>query len=301
MMESFGKLKPLSFDQQGAGRVVLASAETCWSGIPFELHDLAPVEGPLEMGPVAGRRGWMITLSGTQTSVIATSRRELKVVTTPGTVAFADGSRRIPVTRASGHARAAVFDLPRSWYDRMLAEGGPKSFAGLAPLPAHETARALALAMCSEVEAGAPTGALFAESLSTALLSYVLERLPSAPIHVRGSLSAGQCRRLRRYIDDHLEDDITLSAIAAEVGLRQRHFSTLFRRAFGVTPHQFLINRRLERGAGLLASTRADISEIALQVGFSSQSHFASAFRKRYGVSPRQYALNRQRSSDADS
>jgi len=78
------------------------------------------------------------------------------------------------------------------------------------------------------------------------------------------------------------------------VGLHPRHFSTLFRRAFGVTPHRYVIDQRLAEGARLLANGGQDIADIAFRVGFSSQSHFAAAFRQAFGKTPRTYAAEKR-------
>lgn len=295
-MESFGKLKPLSFDPVGESGPVLASANTPWAGIPFEVHDLPAFDDPFETIPPPGERGITVTLEGARTVVCQRGRRQMQCVSRPGMVVFSEGGVPAPIMRTIGTGRSVVINLPQSWHEVLLADGGPESF-DVPPVPHHETARALALTLCSEVESGATTGALFAESLSFALLRYVLESSIPTRMRVRGGLSAGQCRRLLRYIDDHLREDIRLTELAAFTGLSLRHFSTVFRRAFGVSPHRYLLTRRLEQASRLLAIAGTDIAQIALHLGFSSQSHFSAAFRKQYGVSPRRYALSRRRSS----
>jgi AraC family transcriptional regulator len=196
-----------------------------------------------------------------------------------------------------GSARALVVSLSDAWLKRLMHEGTPPP--GIHGVTSSDaTACALAKAMCAEVSHGAPTGPIFAESLSTALLSYALDRVPlgSVSMQVSGALSDGQCRKLRRYIDERLMDDLRLPDLAAVCGLRPRHFTTLFRRAFGVPPHRYVLQRRLERGADFLASSAYEIAEIALRTGFSSQSHFTTAFRRAYGVTPRRYASSRRTS-----
>ena len=295
-MESFGQLKPLSFDPVGWRGPVLASANTSWAGIPFEVHELPPLDAPFEAVPPAGEKGITIILEGSRTIVTQRGGREVECVSRPGMVVFSEGGMHMPIARTIGTGRSLVINLPRPWHDVLLAEGGPESFI-MPPLPSHDTARALALTLCSEVENGATTGALFAESLSLALLRYVLESTTPPRMRVRGGFSEGQRRRLMRYIDDHMRDDIGLTELAAFTGLSLRHFSTVFCKAFGVSPHRYLLKRRLEHGARLLAIAGTEIAEVALQLGFSSQSHFSAAFRKQYGVTPRRYALSRRTSS----
>jgi AraC family transcriptional regulator len=109
-------------------------------------------------------------------------------------------------------------------------------------------------------------------------------------MQVRGALSAPQQARLRRYIEDRLHEDLSVSDLADLCGLRPRHFSTLFRRAFGQTPYRYVIDRRLARGADLLTTSSCDVDEIALRLGFASASHFTSEFRRLYQTTPRRYA-----------
>jgi AraC-like DNA-binding protein len=146
-------------------------------------------------------------------------------------------------------------------------------------------------------------------SSRTRLASRAVARRESpGQMRVRGALSPGQCRRLVRHIDENVtlmrictEIDLPLSDLSALTGLRQRHFSTLFRKAFQVSPHRFLVTRRLEQGARLLAQSQSDIAEIALSVGFSSQSHFSELFRRQFGVTPREFVISRRKSSSAGS
>jgi AraC family transcriptional regulator len=161
---------------------------------------------------------------------------------------------------------------------------------------ADKAVRSLVDAMRHEVVHGASTGRLYAQSLSVALLSYVFDRIPLTRLHVRGMLSEDQRRRLSRYIRERLEDDLTLTELASLVGLGPRQLSRLFRAAFGVSPHRYLLNQRLEEAARRLAAGGHEIGEIAISLGFCSQSHFAAAFRERFGKSPRQYAIGRRRS-----
>ena len=296
MMLSAGKLRPLSFSHDGEDPPAFVSSSTPWGGIPFEVHCIPALEDPQQPGIPVGERGILIPIQGTQTWVLRDRRCERQVFAMPGTVAFVEAGSPFTVTRMIGECRAAVFGMQTFW-NEILADGGPVPFSPLASLPASQTVLSLARAMVSEVENGAPTGRLFAESLSLALLQFVVERSPVSSVAVRGSMSGTDRRRIARYIEDNLHRDVSLSELAGIAALSRRHFSTLFRNAFGVSPHRYLIERRLVRGARLLQTTNIDIAELALGLGFSSQSHFSSAFRKRFGVSPRSYALSRRSSS----
>jgi len=88
------------------------------------------------------------------------------------------------------------------------------------------------------------------------------------------------------YIDEHLGNEIRLSALAAIAGLSPFHFSRRFKAATGTSPYRYVMDRRLERGIQLLQRTRNPISEIALEVGFCDQSHFTRELSRSYGITP---------------
>jgi AraC family transcriptional regulator len=102
------------------------------------------------------------------------------------------------------------------------------------------------------------------------------------------SLSAS-LHRVKGYIETHLDGDLSLDALAREAGLSASAFKHAFAQAFDETPHQFIINRRVERTKQLLIGTNLPILEIALRTGFSSQSHCSDVFRRTTGETPRNY------------
>ncbi len=294
MMQVFGKLRPVSFDGGGTTAPLLASTSTAWSGVPFELHLTKPFEGERDSGPPPDARSLLITLEGAMEVTVFERGRQVVHCYRPGSLSYYSGDERPLMTRVKGSGKMMVVRLERAWFERLLHHGAPTRSVGHAPLEPDDILRSLATSMCSEVSQGAGTGALFADSISLALLSRALERLPAERMRVRGSFSEGQQRRLQRYIEEQLDQDLRLEELAALCGLRERHFTTLFRRAFGCSPHRYVIDRRLARGSELLSSTGYDIAEIALRLGFASSSHFATEFKRVYGVTPRRYALKRR-------
>ncbi|OBB01173.1 AraC family transcriptional regulator, partial [Mycolicibacterium fortuitum] len=91
------------------------------------------------------------------------------------------------------------------------------------------------------------------------------------------------------YLNDSLDSDIHLDALAQLTGMSVHAFIGAFRRAFHATPYQFLLDLRIDRAKTLLLTTQQTVAEIASSVGFSTPSHFATAFRRRVGVSPSAY------------
>ncbi|HEX4597810.1 MAG TPA: AraC family transcriptional regulator [Burkholderiaceae bacterium] len=91
------------------------------------------------------------------------------------------------------------------------------------------------------------------------------------------------------WIDDHAAEPIDLQRVAGQAGLSPYHFLRIFSSALGVTPHQYLVRRRLCRAAQLLAEEDRPITDIAFEAGFGDLSNFVRSFHRAAGVSPRGY------------
>ena len=115
-----------------------------------------------------------------------------------------------------------------------------------------------------------------------------LLKLPPASL-AHGGLPAGTMRRVREYVDAHLSKSINLAMLAAVAGLSMHHFAREFKQSFGVTPHHYLTQKRVERAQEMLAQTDLSLSEIAYATGFSDQSHLARQFRHILGTTPREF------------
>ena len=87
-----------------------------------------------------------------------------------------------------------------------------------------------------------------------------------------------------RYVEPLGVDDL-----AAAAGLSRAHFSREFRRAFGESPHGYLLTRRLERAAALLRNTDRSVAEICLDVGLTSVGSFTTSFKRNFGKTPTAY------------
>ena len=89
--------------------------------------------------------------------------------------------------------------------------------------------------------------------------------------------------------EQHLDTDLTLAEIAASVYMSPCHFARLFKRSTGVSPHRFVVQRRIARAGAFLATRELSIAQIAPLVGFRTPSHFTTAFRRVSGVTPSGY------------
>jgi AraC family transcriptional regulator len=109
-------------------------------------------------------------------------------------------------------------------------------------------------------------------------------------------MTGSEARRVAEALavmDAHLGERLTLPRLAALLDVSPFHLAHVFKHATGVAPHQYLVRRRLERARDLLARTKLPIADIALAVGFASQSHFSASFHRATGVTPQAYRLLR--------
>lgn len=142
---------------------------------------------------------------------------------------------------------------------------------------------------------GGWVGRLYIESLANVLAVNLLRGYSTTRYSVavyEGGL--GDCKMLQisEYIQAHLDQEIKLADLANVAGISQFHFSRLFKQSMGISPHQYLLQQRVERTKQLLKSSKLAIAEIAFQCGFSSQSHLGKSFREATGMTPRDYRKN---------
>ena len=139
-----------------------------------------------------------------------------------------------------------------------------------------------------EICEGVPEAGL---SLSRALIALALEEcsLPSAPSVGRGAVLF---ERIRDWLDDHFQDDVSIDSVAERFGVGSDYVSKLFRRHSGEGLHVYLTSVRMELARYLLASTEMDLKRIAAQCGFKGQVHFTRRFRELNGIPPLRYRLS---------
>ncbi len=116
---------------------------------------------------------------------------------------------------------------------------------------------------------------------------YAVSKLNKAPR--RGGLPQARLRRVLEYIDANVGRNITLAELACVASMSLYYFAVLFRQSTGVSPHQYVLNQRVERGKELLRDPKMSVLEVSISVGFEHQNNFARAFRRVIGVSPTQF------------
>jgi AraC family transcriptional regulator len=132
----------------------------------------------------------------------------------------------------------------------------------------------------------------FAESFGKLLAIHVLRSYNDGIGHiagVKGGLATNRLCRVIRYIDEHLDEDISLLDLAMVTGLTPDHFGAAFKASIGKTPHRYHIERRIHRAKELLLDVTLTVAHVAHDVGFSSQSHFTASFHQITGMSPSEF------------
>lgn len=148
--------------------------------------------------------------------------------------------------------------------------------------------------LLAELKNGGLAGRLYVESLTNVLAVQLLRSHSAVQSCIalwNGGLSDRQILRVIDYINAHLAQDIKLSDLAELLGLSQFHFGRLFKQSVGITPHQYLLQQRVERAKQLLKETELSVMDIALLCGFSSHSHLGKWFRQHTGMTPKTYRV----------
>jgi len=141
-------------------------------------------------------------------------------------------------------------------------------------------------------------GRIFRDSLTAALSVHLASHFSAAgdrQHRIRGGIPYRKLRSLIDFVETYIADDIRLEDMAALVNLSPYHFAREFKRTTGITPHRYIINRRLERAREWLAQGKHSITEIANEFGFADQSHLTRLFKRQFGLTPADYIRRSQR------
>jgi AraC family transcriptional regulator len=151
---------------------------------------------------------------------------------------------------------------------------------------------ALVATVNAESAAGFPNGRLFLDSveqaLAVALVNGYAVRRPSPRIY-RGGLTPARLRRVTDLVEAKIDEDLSLEEMAESVELSRAHFSQMFRKSTGQSPHQFVLRHRVEHAKEILRTGDLRVLDVAVTCGFKTQQHFARVFRQMCGISPTEY------------
>lgn len=228
--------------------------------------------------------------------------RTLRYYSTPGTVEILPSGLDANWTASDGGFDYLTLSFVAEQMPRSAETQPPTEYE---VLDADPLVRELSVAMVESMLAGPPTAN--AEILGPMALT-LLHRVKSrrdARTATRAACPKPACGApLRRLIDrlpGRCGDNLTVAALAREIGVSVTTFNTQFKLATGSSPHQFLTRLRLEQVCASLRDSNEAIASIALSAGFSSQSHLTAVFHRMSGVTPQQYrAANLPRNLAAD-
>jgi AraC family transcriptional regulator len=139
-------------------------------------------------------------------------------------------------------------------------------------------------------------GQTYADCISIAIVARLLasaSRVATSERSKGGKLAPWRLKRAIDYVEARLDEPVSLAAVASSAGLTRMHFAAQFRAATGLRPHEYLLRRRIERAQEMLMETGMPLVDIALSVGFQTQSHFTSVFKRYAGQPPRAWRESR--------
>jgi AraC family transcriptional regulator len=270
-----------------AGRPRLTSSDSPWKGIVLERHTVGSVEVPEHDH---GSLCMHLQLRGdVEMEWWSEGRNAIEQPRAGSMILLPEGTR--DRLRWEGTSERLIVSVTPAVMKRAAEEAGLNASPHIA-MQWHlhdEGLRALLAEMGREAEAGWPAGSLYGDLLGMSLAHTLLRRHAALPIElkaVRGGIPLARLRRVLEFIEAHMHTDVRLEQLAAEAELSPFHFARLFRETTGITPHQYVLERRIERAKLLLRLKQMPIAEIAQQSGFSSATNFVRSFRSRVGVTP---------------
>jgi AraC family transcriptional regulator len=277
--------RPIDFTQ-----FLWSSDPATWAGFGLELHRVGPSGALKDFGVPDILLGLCVGGSAEMVWELGTKRRER---IGPGQFILLDRGERQPSITWSG-TRETLYVRLRHEQLRQLLPQADDSPASVEPQFAAVDVSVQRLVRClyDEARAGAPSGAAYAQALSLALAQRLLARYARRAggfQRRRDAFTPARMVRIRDYVQANLGRDTSLLELAKVAGLSPHYFLHLFKQAFGVTPHRYLLAQRVEAAKRLLSDGALSLSEIALSLGFADQSHFTATFRRIAGTTPMRF------------
>jgi AraC family transcriptional regulator len=243
--------------------------------------------------PLSSKQGVVLAL---QRNVFGACERETsdhKIVPFPnGAISLVDLALD-PTAYPQDASNCSSFLIPRVTFDQLADDHGADRIVELAMRPgvAAKDPIVLHLGSCLRLAIERHDGVndQFVDRLTTALnihFARVYGGMRFPRFSMTGGLAPWQLRLARDTINAHLEDELSLEQLAHECRLSVTHFAKAFARSTGISPHRWLMQRRVEVAKDLMVTTDSSLVEISLKCGFSDQSHFTRVFAKATGGTP---------------
>lgn len=260
-----------------------------WPGLPVALRkfpergEVAPVHVPepeLSVGVVGTANCWYSS---------GAIRRD--IYTAPGLIGLIESGFEADRMGWRGTPRERiVVAFPAETVNRLIPGNGrsfdPPTICGFT----NDRVANLVHALWDDASSGSPYGALYGQGLALALVGLIAAEYPAMQPRAASCttrFTSHQQSLLRDYVMAHIAENLCIERMASQVAMSPDHFARVFKATFKLSPHTYVIEKRLEVARNSLRQTpMKPIAEIASAVGFSSQSHFTAAFRQKTGTTP---------------
>jgi AraC family transcriptional regulator len=265
----------------------LSSSSVRWRGLTLNNYTVPAVLIPRHEHPEDFLH---LVVRGTVRYEVNTTGRNFRFTSRPGTIFLLPHGTVDEVNWSGETQRVAVAIQPELLAGAMEEAGHGKEIE----LTEHwdlidRHISALVMEMAADLEDSTPAGTLYGEGLANALAVYLLRRYAVRAVTAavyKGGLPPYRLKRVLDFIGDSLEENISLSQLAAVAGMSPHYFSELFKQSTGRTPHNYVLSQRIERAKQLLQDQKHNIINAGLNAGFQNPSHFSRVFRKLVGTSP---------------
>lgn len=254
--------------------------DSMWPRAPAFVHFRAGDTAlPITMD---GARGWLLLALAPGDWVLRVGHEATAHHALPGQFCLLPAGQTSELNLASGGEMLAIGDPPP---DLLVA-------TRQLPLRCHAadaTLVALARACLAERDSPGPASEMLVTAFLLALHVQAVRAAAREKARSDGrdfALAPHRLRRVEQFIDQHLDQPVCVDALAEVAGLSVKHFARAFKQATGESPHQYLVQRRLERAKLMLANATMPIAQIALACGFGSQQQLTKVFTSATGVSP---------------
>jgi AraC-like DNA-binding protein len=149
-------------------------------------------------------------------------------------------------------------------------------------------------AIAEEIETSGPGGRLYRHTLTLLLLAQLVRcasnlAQPVKRAYKKGGLPSWRLKRALELLDSGLTERPTLTELACDVGLHPTSFCRAFKQSMGISPHRYLLERRVQRAKEMMTDHTLTLTQVALDCGFSTSSQFSVIFRRIVGLTPSTY------------
>ena len=188
-------------------------------------------------------------------------------------------------------------------YARDVAADETAPFLSRAALTKDPMIEPLGRALLGADQIGSALGSHYADCISMAIVARLLTSVDTAVPSARprvAELARWRLKRAIEFFEANLAETVSTADIASATGLTRMHFAAQFRAATGLRPHEYMLRRRIERAQEMLLGTKMSVVDIALSVGFQTQSHFTAVFNRFVGQPPQAWRRSRDTGTDVE-